>query len=107
MHYLAPIENIGNREGWTAFQLQNPVSTKSLLFVYKLGREGGSEPQWRLKNLLPNSKYKITSGLFGKKTTYVIKGSELIENGIKSGISMYMGKNNMAEVITIERVKGR
>jgi len=105
LHYLTPVENINTRQGWVAFQVQDPDTTTSLLFVYKLGLEGGSEPFWHLRDLLPNLKYKISKGFFtGKTFSFKINGKDIMSNGLQSGISIYAGHTCLAEVISIERL---
>ncbi len=80
-HLLTPPEPISCRNGWVAFQLQNPTDTSSLLFVYRLG-VAPHPPRWYPKNLNPHARYTVRRALQPKANTTVLSGQELMEEGL-------------------------
>jgi alpha-galactosidase len=81
-HLLTPVENIKVRNGWVAFQFQQPgEEAPQLIFVYRLD-DDSPQKNIPLRNLEPRQAYHITNIDFPQANAGVFWGKELMEQGI-------------------------
>jgi len=80
-HLLTPPEPMTEHNGWVVFQFQDPASTTSLVYVYRLGL-ASAVSAWPLRNLLPGKRYRITEGVRDRARSSAISGRELMDRGL-------------------------
>lgn len=80
-HLLTPIAPRPDRQGWVAFQLQEPAGDRSLLCAYRLDR---TEPRhaFRLRGLDPAREYRVVDGGRATEDERRRTGRELMERGL-------------------------
>jgi alpha-galactosidase len=97
---LTPPENVQNREGWSALQLQETLYETSLVFAYRLKRSSRIK-QLHLRSLDPDASYRITCLNNDDAAPVVQQGSLLVQNGLSIELP---GECNAA-LFVIERLK--
>lgn len=101
-HLLTPPEPLASREGWVAFQLQEPCTTTSLLFVYRLGT---AAPQTvvRLRGLLPGRRYGVRRALDAAARAVTLTGAELMRDGLPVSLPVCGGSRTQAAALFVIR----
>jgi alpha-galactosidase len=100
-YLLTPPEAMNNRSGWLGCQLQSPDKDTSLVFVYRLG-SAGSPPLLKLRNLTPNAKYIVNTGLNNSVSPVEYTGDELMRDGLKlDNTGLFTSPHNQAEIFCI------
>ena len=80
-HLLTPPRPISDRSGWAGIQLQDPRSSTSLLFAYRL-RDGRSRNAFRLRDLRPQASYAVRRCYAAASVEVRQSGAELMTEGV-------------------------
>ncbi len=95
-HLLTPARPQTDRSGWAAVQLQDPVETTSLVFVYRL--DDAVEVQWiRPRELIADRQYAVSSIDEPDDSTILITGEKLM----REGLLVELATRNSAAVFTL------
>jgi alpha-galactosidase len=78
-HLLTPPGRKEDRTGWIGLQLQHPLKSTSLVFVYRLDDQTGSK-RFNLRDLEPNAKYAVRNT--DQKEINKLTGAELMDKGL-------------------------
>ena len=103
-HLLSPPELMTVRDGWVVFQFQDTASTDSIVFAYRLGLTGQADPAWCLRGLVPGARYRVKHGIDARGKGRIMKGRELMQDGIQAGLPANMGRKFLAAVCVVERM---
>lgn len=80
-HLLTPVRPKEDRTGWAALQLQDPQTTTSLLFAYRL--DDGVHRRWfRLQGLHDSTRYRVNRHQPGGGETQTLTGHTLMSGGL-------------------------
>lgn len=80
-HLLTPPGRLDQREGWVAFQLQQPDDDTSLVFVYRLG-SAGAPPPLQLHGLHADRHYRVRPGMDPSGPVVELAGEALMNRGL-------------------------
>ncbi len=95
-HLLTPIRPQTDRSGWAAIQLQDPVETTSLVFVYRL--DDAVEVQWiRPREMITHRQYAISSIDEPDQDSKLISGEQLMGEGL----AVELPTRNSATIFTL------
>ena len=93
----APPLDFWNYEGWTSVQLQDPESTTSLLFVYRL-ESPCAEKRFLLQGLDLDGMYAVTDA-DAPEERQLLTGRQLMEDGV----TVRMDRKHGARVLSVAR----
>ena len=100
----SPDSKLTDYENYLAFQLQADDSSDSLLFVFTNGHSRRAVRNFRLLELEPEADYRVTP-LFEKDAAdTVLKGSELMDHGVKTVFPESQHIRHQAGLYQISRI---
>jgi hypothetical protein len=100
-HLLTPVRPLQDRQGWIAWQLQDPNTAASLVFVYQLG--DSTDTQWfPLFDLDPKTMYAVRRETPDDATAERRSGAELMRDGLCVKLSGGFHADHRAAIVSVQ-----
>jgi alpha-galactosidase len=104
-HLLTGIKRLGDRDGWTALQLQSPDARENMVFVYHRNDDGQTLRRIALRGLDLAAAYRVTRPVnFEGAPVETLTGAALMTEGLAAQISYDMHGAPKALLFSVEKI---
>ncbi|MDO9541027.1 MAG: alpha-galactosidase [Kiritimatiellia bacterium] len=101
-HLLTPVRPLNERAGWTVIQLQSPETSAGIIFHFYKPNDGQERRLVQLRNLEPETVYRVRRINPDGQTEQKIKGDQLMRTGLKLSEPYFMHSVFKAGITTVE-----